>query len=156
MWGAAFGFVEAAVVVYLRSVVGVQLGYEPTFSGIATFSVDAGRIPMIELPRDLLWLEAWREAATIVMLLAIAMLLSRSWKERPVYFLWAFAVWDICYYLGLYVTIGWPGSPTTLDILFLIPEPWIAQVWFPILVSGLTLLAIALSATGTRSRAAVQ
>jgi hypothetical protein len=26
--------------------------------------------------------------------------------------------------------------------------PWVAQVWFPLLVSGLTVLAIALSSSG--------
>jgi len=31
-----------------------------------------------------------------------------------------------------------------LDVLFLIPVPWIAQVWFPLAVSSLTVIAIAL------------
>ncbi|HZU42577.1 MAG TPA: hypothetical protein VE994_07900, partial [Terriglobales bacterium] len=33
-------------------------------------------------------------------------------------------------------------SLTDLDVLFLIPVPWLAQVWFPVLVSGLTALAV--------------
>jgi len=37
------------------------------------------------------------------------------------------------------------ASLTDLDALFLIPVLWIAQVWFALLVSGLTILAIAVS-----------
>jgi hypothetical protein len=37
-------------------------------------------------------------------------------------------------------------------VLFLIPVPWIAQVWFPLLVSLLTILAIAWSCRGEQSR----
>ena len=142
IWAAAFGFVEAAVVVYLRALVGGLLGYEPTFSGIARLSVDVANKPLVVLPRDVLLLETSREAATMIMLLTLALLVARAWKERSACFLWAFAVWDLCYYLGLRLTIRWPSSFTTPDILFLIPEPWVAQVWFPTLVSTLTLLAV--------------
>jgi len=38
-----------------------------------------------------------------------------------------------------------------MDVLFLIPVPWVAQVWFPLLVSALTVLAIALSGAGKSS-----
>jgi hypothetical protein len=63
-------------------------------------------------------------------------------------FLWLFAWWDLSYYAGLWATVRWPASLTDLDVLFLIPVPWVAQIWFPLLVSLLTLLAIALSGTG--------
>ena len=143
-WSAAFGFVEATVVVYLRALVGASFGYESTLSGVARFSVQVVDKPMIAVPRDLLLLETSREAATIVMLLALAMLVAGTWRERSACFLCAFAVWDICYYLALHLTIQWPPSLTTVDVLFLIPEPWIAQVWFPLLLSSLTLIAILL------------
>jgi len=38
-----------------------------------------------------------------------------------------------------------------LDVLFFIPVPWIAQVWFPLLVSLLTMLVIGLC-RGKQSR----
>jgi hypothetical protein len=31
-----------------------------------------------------------------------------------------------------------------MDVLFLIPKPWFAEIWFPILVSGMTLAAVVL------------
>jgi len=36
----------------------------------------------------------------------------------------AFGVWDIFYYAWLWVFVGWPDSPATWDVLFLIPVPW--------------------------------
>ncbi len=44
------------------------------------------------------------------------------------------------------IPIGWPGSFFSPDLLFLIPVPWLAQVWFPILISSLTILVICIRA----------
>jgi hypothetical protein len=83
-----------------------------------------------------------REAATIVMLAVIAYLAGSTWPERGILFLWTFAFWDLFYYLSLYILIRWPPTLRTIDVLFLIPVPWIAPVWFPIGVSSLTIIAI--------------
>jgi len=84
-----------------------------------------------------------REAATIVMLVALALLTGQGWLEQSMIFLWAFAFWDLFYYVSLYLVIKWPPSLKTLDVLFLIPCPWIAPVWFPVSVSLTTILLIA-------------
>ena len=128
LFGIAFGFVEAAVVVYLRAATGLLP--VPQLKAIAAF------------PESLLRIECFREAATIIMLGANAILVGQRIKEKAVAFLWTFAFWDIFYYVWLRFTIGWPGSFLDSDVLFLIPVPWMAQVWFPILVSGLTALVI--------------
>ena len=98
-----------------------------------------------ELPESLLTVEMSREAATMIMLLGVAFLAAKSFRERCALFLWSFAAWDIFYYAGLWLTVGWPPSLLTSDVLFLIPAPWVAQVWFPILVSALMLLAVVLA-----------
>jgi hypothetical protein len=126
--GIAFGFVEAAVVVYLRAATGLLPG--PHAETLAAF------------PESLYRIECFREAATMIMLGGIALLTAQSTKEKVVAFLWTFAFWDIFYYVWLRLTIGWPSSLIDSDVLFLIPVPWVAQVWFPILVSGLTALVI--------------
>jgi hypothetical protein len=59
-----------------------------------------------------------------------------------VFFLWTFAFWDLFYYFSLYILIKWPPKLTTIDVLFLIPVPWIAPVWFPIAISSLTIIVI--------------
>jgi hypothetical protein len=130
-FGLAFGFVEAAVVVYLRSAI-----------GLVPLGTVKYPMPLQDIPHQLLSIEVAREAATIVMLLAVAFLVARQARERWAMFLYVFALWDIAYYAGLWVTIGWPPSLLTDDILFLIPVPWISNVWYPLLVSGLSVLAV--------------
>jgi hypothetical protein len=72
------------------------------------------------------------------MLISVTLFTVSRAGARWAAFLWLFALWDIAYYAGLWATLRWPASLTGLDVLFLIPVPWIAQVWFPLLVSGLT------------------
>jgi hypothetical protein len=108
-----------------------------------------------QFPQSLLTIEVYREAATMVMLVGVSLLAATKTSARWAAFLWIFALWDVAYYAGLWITVRWPASFTDLDVLFLIPVPWIAQVWFPLVVSLLTVLAIAWSAAGQRrSRAA--
>jgi hypothetical protein len=49
--------------------------------------------------------------------------------------MWAFALWDIFYYIWLYVLLRWPPGLMTVDVLFLIPRPWIAPVLVPVVIS---------------------
>lgn len=147
LFGAAFGFVEAAVVVYLRAATGLLPGYQGTLSDVQRLASGIYQQAQIlgELPKSLLAVELLRETATMVMLIAVAILAARTRKERLAVFLWTFAAWDICYYAGLWVTVRWPSSLLTPDVLFLIPEPWFSQVWFPLLVSALTVAAVLLT-----------
>jgi hypothetical protein len=98
-----------------------------------------------QFPPSLLTVEVLREGATMVMLVSIALLAASRARERCAVFLWTFALWDISYYAGLWATIRWPTSLNDLDVLFLIPVPWTAQVWFPLLVSFLTLVVVRIS-----------
>jgi hypothetical protein len=95
-----------------------------------------------KIPERFLFIEKTREAATIIMLVVIAYIAGSGWIERGIFFLWTFAFWDLFYYVSLYILIKWPPKLTTIDVLFLIPKPWIAPVWFPIGVSAATIIAI--------------
>src|SRR3990170_989817 len=117
VFAVSMAFVEAAVVVYLRKVIGEG----PVF-------------PMKDLPLLLLVMEIGREAATIVMLLTIPFLSFRGGARRMGAFLLLFAVWDVSYYLWLHVTIGWPAGIFDWDVLFLIPLPWVGPVWSVLLL----------------------
>jgi len=103
-------YLEAAVVVYLRAI----------------FYPDGFDFPLAPGPSSVILIELGREAATILMLIAIAVLCGRSKIERFAYLLYAFGLWDIMYYVWLKVQIGWPPSLLTWDILFLIPLPWVS------------------------------
>lgn len=119
-FAVAMGFLEAAVVVYLR-----QLYYPKGFE-FPLASIDL-RIALTELVR---------EACTLVMLLAPGALLSRSRGVRFAWFCYCFGVWDLFYYVFLKAILGWPADLSTWDVLFLLPVVWVGPVWAPCLISG--------------------
>lgn len=129
IFGIAMAHLEGVVVVYLRKALGM-------------LDSESNKESLEKFPRHYLKIEMTREAATIIMLVVIAYLTGETWVERGVFFLWTFAFWDLFYYLSLYILIKWPPSLKTIDVLFLIPKPWIAPVWFPVGVSSLTILII--------------
>ena len=121
-YAAAMAWVEAAVVVYLRRL------YYPD-DQLTLFPMRIWRTS------DLL-VELAREAATIVMILAVALLAASGRTRRVAAFLYVFGVWDLCYYLWLKLVLGWPVSWADWDILFLIPWAWLAP-WFTPAVAAL-------------------
>jgi hypothetical protein len=137
VWAVAFAFVEAMVVYYLRKLFGLQ--YHRTFAP-ADF----------HFPRAYLPYERAREAATMVMLLAVGFLAGRTWWQRFAFWLTAFGVWDIFYYVWLRVLLRWPSSLGTRDLLFLLPNEWWAPVWQPLLASGAFIAAGVLILLNTR------
>ena len=116
------GYLEGAVVVYLRSALGMELsggapGHDP--SGLGAFED----------------VEIARELATLVMIAAVGWLAGRTRLERLAWTAVVFGAWDIVYYLGLRLATGWPPSLETWDVLFLVPIPWVGPVWAPMVVS---------------------
>ena len=131
IFSIAFGYIEAAVVVYLRAI----------------FYPDGFTFPLEIFGIDPLWkrfllTEVGREAATIVLIFTGAWLFGRNTQQRLAYFLTIFAVWDIFYYVWLKILIDWPGSIMDWDILFLVPMVWASPILYPVLIS-LTLLVFA-------------
>jgi hypothetical protein len=131
IFGIAMAHLEGVVVVYLRKALGM-------------LDSESNKDSLEKIAPSYLKIEMTREAATIIMLVVIAYLVGSSWLERGIFFLWTFAFWDLFYYLSLYILIKWPPTLKTIDVLFLIPKPWIAPVWFPVGVSSLTIVVIAL------------
>jgi len=146
-FAAAFGFLEAVVVVYLRAAVGLLPGYQGALSDVVRMSGQyyVPSLAITQFPKSLLTLEVLREAATILMLFTVALLTSANSRARAAVFLWTFAIWDIVYYAALWVTVRWPVSIRDPDVLFLIPVPWLSPVWFPLLVSALATIAVLFS-----------
>ncbi len=124
LFATAFAYVEAAVVVYLREII-----YPERFA-----------FPLKAIPLNLIAIELFRELATIVILATVALLSAKRFWERLGYFIIAFGVWDIFYYIWLKASIGWPSSLLDWDILFLIPLPWIGPVLAPVLISILMII----------------
>jgi hypothetical protein len=121
IFAIAMAYLESAVVVYLRAMYGI----EDLIRDI-NLTIDAYT-----------FIEIGREAATIVMLAFIALLAGSNWPKKIGYFFLSFGVWDIFYYIWLYIFIQWPKSLLEWDILFLIPLPWWGPVIAPVLISSL-------------------
>ncbi len=125
LYAAAMAYVEAAVVLYLRTMVD---------------RVDPYQSPPVTLPDDLVRAEMVREVATLIMLFAVGWLAGRTWRSRLAYTLVAFGVWDILYYVFLVPLSGWPRSLLDWDILFLLPLPWWGPVLAPVSIAVLMVL----------------
>lgn len=121
----AMAWVEAACVYDLRVLVDRIDPYQPNPLPIH------GVLEQVELVR---------EAATLVMLLAVGALAGRTWHTRLGYTAVAFGTWDICYYLFLNVISGWPTSLFNWDILFLLPLPWWGPVLAPVCIAVLMIV----------------
>src|SRR5437762_1331949 len=52
---------------------------------------------------------------------------------------------SVVIYIRLWLTVRWPYSLSTPDVLFLVPIPWYSQVWFLLLISFLSMLVIVLN-----------
>lgn len=123
----AVGFMESAVVVYLREIL-YPVGFE---------------FPLSPFPVNLAVTELFRELATLVVLVTIGILTGRRFSTGFAWFLYTFAIWDIFYYVFLWLLLGWPQSLMTWDVLFLIPTTWTGPVLSPVLVS-MTMILLAM------------
>jgi hypothetical protein len=143
-FGTGFGYVEAAVVHYLRLALGSQLVYD---GPVRRVYLDLGAIRFVDPVHTMLAVpaltraETAREAATILMLLAVGLLAGRSFWHGVAAFFIAFTVWDLTYYLFLRVLTGWPASLGDTDVFFLIPVPWLGPVATAVVASCLVLAA---------------
>src|SRR5439155_20278960 len=115
IYGVAMGVLEAALVIYLR-----RLYFPGGF-----------HFPLWVAETEVAIIELWRETATILMLIAVGALAGRNRGERFAYFLYAFGIWDLVYYVFLKLAIDWPSSLLTWDILFLLPVPWFGPILTP-------------------------
>jgi len=115
----AMAYLESAIVVYLRGLYGIEVL-------LRDINLTPDRYTFIEIGR---------EAATIIMLVTIALIAGNSKPKKWGYFFLSFGLWDIFYYIWLYIFIQWPQSLLEWDILFLIPLPWWGPVLSPVLIS---------------------
>lgn len=127
LFSVAMGFMETAVVVYLR-----ELYYSDGF-----------KFPLVAIDHQIALTEILREAATIIMLIGIGIIAGKNKIQRFAWFIFSFAVWDIFYYVFLKALLNWPSSLLDWDALFLIPVPWTGPVLAPCIISA-TMILLAL------------
>lgn len=135
IYAFAFGFVEAAVVVYLRRLMGMPVGLD--YRAILAqrhLALTGANLTDVLRNAHLLEPELIREAATLVLLLGAAFGAGRNRRESWALFFYTFALWDLSYYLYLAVWIGFPKSLFEIDLYYMIPIAWYGPVWFPVLI----------------------
>lgn len=125
LYSTAMGYLEAAVVYYLRTMVHRVVPHQPD---------PLPNIPALAGP------ELAREFATLIMLGTVGCLAGRTWRGRVGFALIAFGVWDITYYIFLIPLTGWPQSLLDWDVLFLIPLPWWGPIAAPMSIALLMIL----------------
>ena len=126
IFGIAFAWVEGAVVVYLREIY---------FNGSFHFPIVVEWKDGQYVVDDLMRIEFGREIATIIMLFTIGGIAGKNTLQKFCFFMIAFGIWDIFYYIWLRVMDGWPESLMTWDLLFFVPLPWVGPVITPVLIA---------------------
>ncbi len=137
LFGVAFGYLEAAVVSYLRVLhESARQRFQPERQPGDLFPLLTLEQVRVARQSETLAIEVGREAATMIMLGAVALAAAGDFAQWSAAFVIVFGVWDITFYLFLKLLLGWPASLLTWDILFLIPVPWVGPVVAPVLVSA--------------------
>jgi hypothetical protein len=133
LFGIAFGYVEASVVVYLRMLAEpIRQAAGLPLNDLFPLTRPEQLGPYLKIVR----IEVVREAATLFMLVAVALAVARNFRTWLAAFSVAFGVWDLVFYASLKALIGWPASIFTWDLLFLLPVPWTGPVLAPSIVAA--------------------
>lgn len=135
VFALSFGYTEAALVVYLRQLMGEGTGldYRQIYAA-KHLDFSAPSIAADMARHGFLTLERSREVATLLLLAGAAWGGGQNPRERLAVFLYTFALWDESYYLFLRPWTGFPGSLLSTDLYFLVPWAWYGPVWFPVLI----------------------
>ncbi len=145
LYAAAFGYVEALVVVYIRRLGAMPPGLDYPAIWASRHLAWNGAAILGEMRRLGVYdTEYGREIATLLLLLGPAMAAGRTGRERLGLYLFTFAVWDETFYFWLKLWTGFPKSLASTDIYFLVPIAWYGPVWFPVLVVMPALIWISL------------
>ncbi|MFA4853111.1 MAG: hypothetical protein WC599_11385 [Bacteroidales bacterium] len=123
IFAIAMGYLESTVVIYLREI------YYP--EGFA--------FPLRIMNLHIALTEIFREFATLVMLGSVGFIAGRTRLEKFGFFIFAFGIWDIFFYIFLKLLLGWPESLFTWDILFLLPTTWVGPVLAPV-INAITMI----------------
>ena len=126
LYAAAMAWVESAVVFYLRVMIDRVEPYQPNPLPMTIF--DFGRVELV------------REAATLIMLLAVGVLAGKTTRARFGYAAIAFGIWDILYYVFPHPDDRLAPLAFRLGYFIFDPAPWWGPVLAPVLISTLMII----------------
>ena len=99
IFAIAFAWVEGSIVVYLR-----EIYFDGSFSFPLVIQWKAGALVLDKVMR----IELAREIATIIMLVAVSWVAGKNALQKFCFFMIAFGVWDVWYYIWLWIMVQWP------------------------------------------------
>lgn len=119
VFAISFAFIESSIVIYLR-----KLYYPEGFS-----------FPLKFIQDEVIKVEFLREISSIFLIFSVSVLSGKTRVLKVASFFYIFGLWDIFYYIFLYIFLKWPKSFYEWDLLFLVPIPWVSPVYAPLFCS---------------------
>jgi len=135
----AIGYVDAVATFYVRGM--LQVAQEG--GGFAQAVTEA-------MPPRIVALEQTRQAATVLVLVTVAIVAGRNLHQQFGTAFFALGGWTVCRYIAMRTITDWPGALTDVDTVLYLPHAVYAPVWMPIVIA---LGVMAIGATLVRAGA---
>ena len=126
----ALGYVDAVATFYVRGTLEV-----------AQEGGDFARASVEAMPARTVALEQTRQAATVLVLITVAVVAGRNALQQWGTFAFTLGSWQVLRYAAIRTITNWPESLSSTDALVLTPRPLYAPVWMA-LAGGLALAAL--------------
>lgn len=127
----AAGYVDAVATFYVRGM--LQVAQEG--GGFAQAVTEA-------MPPRIVALEQTRQAATLLVLVAVGIVAGRNLHQQFGTAFFAIGGWIVFRYVAIRTITDWPAALTDVDTVLYLPHAVYAPVWMPIVI------ALGLSAVG--------
>jgi len=124
------GYLDAVASFYMRGTLEV-----------AQEGGDFARAVVEAMPARTVALEQTRQAATVLLLITVAVIAGRNPRQQWGTFLCALGSWLVLRYAAIRTITDWPESLSSTDALMLGPHPIYAPVWL-VLIAGMALAAL--------------
>lgn len=126
----AIAYVDAVATFYVR---GMQQ--------IAQHGGDFAQAVTEAMPPRIVTLEQTRQAATVLVLVTVAVVAGRNLQQQFGTAFFALGGWIVLRYAAIRTITDWPTALTDVDTVIFLPDPVYAPVWMPIVI-GLGVAAI--------------
>jgi len=125
----------ACAIAYVDSIVDIYLRKMLPLSEWQSHVKDIPSLVSFLSGHGVFWTEQTRQIAIFVLLVSVALLAGSSVRQKFGFFLWGLSIFELFHYISMYLLIKWPKSLGTWDVIALFPQPWVAPVYVPVIIS---------------------
>jgi hypothetical protein len=134
----AIGYVDAVATFYVRGM--LQVAQEG--GGFAQAVTEA-------MPPRIVALEQTRQAATVLVLMTVAIVAGRNLQQQFGTAFYALGGWTVLRYAAIRTITDWPTALTDVDTVLYLPHAVYAPVWMPITIAlGMAAIGVTLIRAG--------